>query len=136
MTESNKFSNVRAAFETWRNERAKKQRIPDQLWQKAISLLQDYPISHVAKELGLHSGELRKRQTALNKQTISNNQIHEQTPFIELNQFLPSANTSVDIGYSNLEIQIERKDGARLTLSLNSSQTDIVQNLVTAFIRV
>ena len=135
MTNNDRLSAARAAFETWRNGRVKRQTIPDELWQKAVSLLDQYRITHVAKELGLNTRHLRKKQFAFKEKEQPENETQEKSCFIELNQLLPSVSPSFDVDSSIVELKIERRDGTRLTLSLNSSQTDMIQNLVTAFIR-
>jgi hypothetical protein len=133
MSNSDKLSKCQKAFQSWRNVRAKKQRIPDELWQMAVKLIDEYPISHVARELGLNATQLRKQQIGFKEQKRSMNKTRQKRPFIELNQFLPVGN-SASVS-STVQLQIEKADGVRLTLSLNSSQSDTVQNLVTAFIR-
>lgn len=135
MAEKDKLSNVRAAFDWWRNGRVKRQSIPDELWQMAVASLENYRISHVAKELGLNARQLREKQRAFNEQKTKI-ETQEKTSFIELNQFLPNKSVSSEMNTASLELQIERADGTRLTLSLKSSQSDILQNLVTAFISV
>ena len=114
---------------------SKEKAFPIHSGQMAVSLLQEYRITHVAKELGLNARQLRKKQLAFKEQKQSKVEVQEKTPFIELNQFLPNASASSQMDTTSFEIQIERKDGARLILSLTSSQSEMVQNLVTAFIR-
>jgi hypothetical protein len=130
---SDKLANARKAFSLWRNQSNRKRIIPDQLWLQAISLLDLYSISRVATELGLNQSRLREKQAAFKQPQPLKNLANEQTSFLELNQFLPAASAaSVS---STVQLQIERVDGTRLTLSLDSSQSDTVQNLVTTFIR-
>jgi hypothetical protein len=132
---SDRLSTVRAAFDSWRIERKKKQKIPDHLWQMAVSLLKFYPLSDVARELGLNHSLLIRQQFAFKEQESLHRNSSEKTQFLELNQFLPNACGYADMVSSSLELQIERMDGTRLTLSLNSSHNDMIQNLVTAFIQ-
>ena len=132
---NDKLSNVRMAFDAWRNGRVKRESIPDELWQKAVALLKDYPITLVAKELRLNTGHLRQKQFALKEKEQPSKETKEKASFVELNQFLPNTSASSQMDTASLELKIERKDGTRLTLSLNTAQADMVQNLITAFIR-
>ena len=132
---SDKLANARKAFSLWRNLSNRKRIIPDQLWLQAISLLDLYSISRVATELGLNQSRLREKQAAFKQSKPLKNLTNEQPAFLELNQFLTKTNDSSPLGSSTLQLQIEKVDGARLTLSLNSPPADMVQNLLTAFIR-
>lgn len=78
MANIDKLSNVRDAFKTWRIGRTGKQRIFDELWQKAVALLKNYRISHVAKELKLNAGQLREKQVAFIEQNRSKEMIQQQ----------------------------------------------------------
>jgi hypothetical protein len=134
-TSFDKLSEARKAFDSWRTTRSGKSHIPDNLWQMAVQLLDSYPISHIVRELRLNQTQLRKRQRAILQTQLVKNNVKQKTLFLELNQFLPASQASSDADSSTLELLIERKDGARLTLSLNSSQAEMIQNLVTAFIQ-
>ena len=135
MATSDKLSKCQKAFESWRNGRKGKEKIPDKLWQMAIALLDERPISHVAKELRLNATHLRQKQLAFKQLETPSKHTKEQTPFLELNQFLTKTNDSSGFRSSTLQLLVERADGHKLTLTLNSSQRDMVQNLLTAFIR-
>lgn len=51
---------VERQFEAWRNSRTKKsQPIPEQLWQAAASLCENYPITHVCRQLRLSFADLK-----------------------------------------------------------------------------
>lgn len=67
MTNTDKLFIVRDAFDSWRKARVKRESIPDELWQKAVTLLVNYPITLVAKELRLNTGHLRRKQHAFNQ---------------------------------------------------------------------
>lgn len=134
-TSFDKLSNVRAAFSSWRNQSNRKRQIPKELWLQAISLLDQYPISRVATELRLNQARLREQQAVFKEQRPVKNHSYEQPSFIKVNQFLPLPLTSSQTDSSQLQFQIERVDGARLTLSLNSSHKEMVQVLLTTFIR-
>lgn len=91
---------VQRQFEAWRNSRTKKnQPIPEQLWQAAGSLCENYSITYVCRELRLSFADLKKR-LSLEKPRAA--------------QFL-----EIDMGCfaSGWQLQCERADGAKLHLS-------------------
>ena len=48
-------------FEVWRTTRQHKGRIPDRLWQSALSLIKSYPASQVAQQIHLNYSDLKRR---------------------------------------------------------------------------
>ena len=52
---------VRAAFEQWRSTREKRSRIPENLWEAAVSLSPFYSALCISKTLRLNYRELRHR---------------------------------------------------------------------------
>ena len=129
---TDKLSICRAAFESWRHQRTGKRIIPDKLWLQAVSLLDDYPISRVAKELRLNATQLRQKQLAFKPQQPLGEHIKEQVSFLELNHLLPIANNPSGLETSTLDLLIERVDGTRLTLSIPASDNNLVQTLLAA----
>lgn len=63
---------TRAAFDAWRSAQPRRCRIPEHLWQQALSLLDCYSISRVAHALRLDYKQLRQRQLAAEKPLSSN----------------------------------------------------------------
>lgn len=135
MTTSDNLAQARQAFDSWRTGRSGQHKIPDQLWQMAVALLDEYRISHVARALHLNQTQLRRQHRAGQHQAPLKAQTQERTSFLELHQFLPVENNASAVDSATLQLRIERVDGHRLTLSLSSSQADMLQSLVTAFMR-
>lgn len=52
---------IQEQFEAWRQSRVKRSAIPDVLWQTAVNLCQEYPISKVSSTLRLNYAELKYR---------------------------------------------------------------------------
>ena len=52
---------VQEQFEAWRQSRIKRSAIPDVLWQAAVNLCQEHPISKVSSTLRLNYAELKHR---------------------------------------------------------------------------
>jgi hypothetical protein len=67
MTQGNKFSprlgldQVKQQFEEWRKIKKGRERIPEKLWDAAVSLSDEYPISRIARELRLNYSTLKSR---------------------------------------------------------------------------
>ncbi len=53
------LNTVRADFDTWRQRRHGRERIPDVLWTAAVDLLDHYPFSVVRRTLRLSPRDLR-----------------------------------------------------------------------------
>jgi hypothetical protein len=52
---------VQEQFEAWRQSRAKRSAIPGVLWQAAVNLCQEHPISKISSTLRLNYAELKYR---------------------------------------------------------------------------
>lgn len=52
---------IREQFEAWRQGRKKRSAIPEELWQSAVNLCQDHPISKVSRTLRLNHALLKHR---------------------------------------------------------------------------
>lgn len=128
-TSSDKLSDARKAFESWRNNRQKREPIPDKLWRMAVQLLEHYPVTLVKRELRLNLTQLRKHQREILKAQPTQQPSRKQPSFIQLEQLLPQPKN-----YSDFELHIQREDGASLSVSLPSSQSDMLTHLVIAFI--
>jgi hypothetical protein len=116
---------VKAEFSAWRSTRVGKQRIPQQLWQMAIALLNtpEYSISTVSGELKLDYGQLKQRAASLNVKT---HHLSSQS-FLEIKpQQLSASITQLPVqpvtnsiqSESHCTILIERVDGSRVTITL------------------
>src|SRR5437870_5320281 len=58
---------IKTAFENFRVGRTGKERLPENLWSQAITLLDHYPLKVVCRELHLKPDYLRKRAEAVQK---------------------------------------------------------------------
>jgi hypothetical protein len=109
------LDSVQHDFQVWRNARTGKSQIPKSLWDKALQLLEQYPISHVTKALHLSGGQVsakRKEQRKKNSEALP---ITRPVNFVELNMPLP---TSCDtrVASSGSKLEIKRADGAVLVI--------------------
>ncbi len=55
------LENVRELFEQWRKRRKRGARIPDELWQAAISLFPRYNVNRISRALRLSHADVRDR---------------------------------------------------------------------------
>jgi hypothetical protein len=82
-TQKPTLQQVSNLFESWRKTRQKRQPIPEQLWQAAISLSENHSIHQICKTLHLDHSKLKKR---IRDTQESLPVINDITPtFIELN---------------------------------------------------
>ena len=131
------------AFEAWRANRRGRSRIPPELWEKAVSLLDRHPITRVARELHLDPAELRKRRLAAHQRLTPDN---SPVPhFLEVRASGLSTGTSPPLTSEPgpprlatevaLRLQVERADGHRLTLSVPSSEWSHIEALYSLFLQ-
>ncbi len=114
-------------FEHWRQTRSHRgERIPQPLWDQAVALARVLPRTRVAQHLRLSSNDLKKQMAA---QLEPNAAACRTTPgFVEV----PTAPVQPQAP-SVTEIELQRKDGARLRLqALDTSLADIVRSFVEA----
>lgn len=142
-TTNDHLTRTRQAFDRWRAKRQRRTRIPEDLWDKAIALLADHPITRVARELRLDPAELRKRRLASALSLVPDTPPAPQfmeVPAPHLNSRtgstltpdLESPRQPTDTAW---RLQIERADGHRLTLHLPSSEWAQVEALYSLFLR-
>ena len=141
-TSSLELERTRAAFDCWRATQPRRRRLPEHLWLQALSLLDRYSISRVARELRLDPKQLRQRKLSIAQPLRSNSATGPS--FIELratdlnvgasapvSRFNPSHHTADMVA----RLIFERIDGSRLTLSLPASDWDHITALCTSFMR-
>ena len=76
---------VAAHFERWRKHKKKGERIPEQLWKEAVSLVESYGVSQVARTLRLGGRDLnRRRQMIQASRTAQSSGEETETAFVEV----------------------------------------------------
>ncbi len=143
LTANDDLARSRHAFEDWRVNRRGRTRIPPELWEKAVSLLDHHPITRVARELHLDPTELRKRRLASHQPLAPDNSPAPQEIEVrasglssETGSTLPSDPAPPRLPTEAAwRLQIERADGHRLTLSVPSSEWPHVEALYSLFLR-
>ena len=64
------LNRVRSEFEVWRGHRQGRERIPEQLWEAVMALLNEYPIKVVCRELKLSAAQVRNRRQGKEKRWV------------------------------------------------------------------
>jgi hypothetical protein len=89
---------VQSLFTQWRETRAHKCRIPEELWTAALMLSNEYSIHRISRALGLSHNELKRRVTKFQ----SNQAPAPSLDFIPLDISLPhSAECIVEMEHRN-----------------------------------
>ena len=60
-TSPDTLSKVTARFAAWRNDSKRTKKIPEELWQAAVGLSNEYSINQISKTLRLNYADLKKR---------------------------------------------------------------------------
>ncbi|MCP4343871.1 MAG: hypothetical protein GY799_34600 [Desulfobulbaceae bacterium] len=55
---------VKHEFKQWRSSRKHRSRIPDELWEAAVSLSEQYSVHYISRSLGVNHSALRDRIAA------------------------------------------------------------------------
>jgi hypothetical protein len=144
---------IRAEFEAWRSQRVGRPRIPKTLWDRAVSLLEHYPISTVSRELRLNAKRLSEAHNGNGKIVRRRNKrgraaIVSGSPTLIPDFLQLSVNQRASIDRANHDAQepassiqqsvcsivIERADGSRLTLRI-PNQLLAIETLCSSFLR-
>lgn len=115
------IGSVQRDFKAWRASRTKKSKIPDDLWDKTLKLLEHYPISRVVRDLQLNGGQVsarRKKQSEANSDTLP---VKHPVNFLELN--IPPMSTPYNTSISGNRLEIKRADGVILAIEQLTDQT-------------
>ncbi len=109
---------VRQRFEAWRQQRKKRTRIPQNLWQAAVALSEQHSLCHLSKALRVNYTALKKQVVKFNKpeQGVSDTPC---TTFFEL----PAPTSLLE---SNIEMI--KRDGSVMRMHVNGATcSDLVQ---------
>ena len=115
---------VAQLFEAWRNGKPERRAIPETLWQAAVILSGNYPLSKISRKLGLDYSVFKNRVSSLPTTKLPGNDPH--SGFVEL-----------DLGQSNpvmeCVIEMEEKNGSRTKMSVKGSAGCDLLELVRTF---
>lgn len=102
------LAEVTANFAHWRSTRAKKGKIPDILWQQALSLLGHHSTSVLSRALGINGEQIKSKMLAV-KTNFSATPNNKPADFVAIN--IPNITDTVNT-YSTGKVEIKRPDGA------------------------
>ena len=125
------IDSVQRDFKAWRASRTNKSKIPDDLWDKTLKLLEHYPISRVVRDLRLSGGQVsarRKKQSKVNSDTLP---IKHPVNFLELN--IPPISAPYNTGVPGNRLEIKRADGVVLAIEQLTDQ--ILLQILNQFMR-
>lgn len=117
---------VQQRFESWRQRRLKRTRIPQNLWKAAVALSQEYSIFHLSKAL-------RVNYTALKKQVAKFTTAQTSTAYVSSSACVE---LPVPAPAAALESTIEmiKSDGAVMRMHLKGSTCSDLLELGKAFL--
>ena len=107
---------VAGHFERWRRGKQKGDRIPEQLWQEAVSLVDSYGVSQVSRTLRLGGRDLNKRR-GITTAGRHRRGARGKTTFVELDPVAGDQAPGPEAGAAWMEL--ERPDGLRLRIRPN-----------------
>jgi len=100
-------------IEQWRAGKKKGERIPQQLWDEALGLVDRYGISQVSRTLHLSYTELKKRQKIIEAGQHRQPPSAERT-FVEIDRAL--VDQAAESADEAVWMELERPDGLRLRI--------------------
>lgn len=107
---------VQQLFEQWRRGKGRRDRIPQSLWEAAVSLSGQHSTHRISKLLRLNHTDVRDRIRA-HKEGDGVQKAHESA-FIELDMISPPA-------ASDYTIEMQRPDGGRMKIWFKGSYCDV-----------
>jgi hypothetical protein len=69
-TKTTAIEKVKQRFETWREVRKKRTKIPEELWQAAVELSSDYPLNKISQTLHLNYSVLKERIVSMKTEKL------------------------------------------------------------------
>ena len=125
---------LKARLEAWRATRKyARQSIPDEFRQAAADMTERHPLSLVRRVLKLDPWRMKKPATKKSDRACHKPQTAFFTLTPEPTLLLPGSSTPQNL--AGCRLQIERPDGARLTLTLSSLDLVSINRLCADFLR-
>lgn len=126
ITKIKSIEEVKQVFNAWRNNRIKREPIPETLWQDAVLLHTKYPLFEIVKTLRLNYGALKERIKRYNKENINSN---ESQSFIKLEL----ENKPVLIKTHSINFVLEKPDGWKLQMEIHKMSKQDINELIKSF---
>jgi len=116
----------RERFEHWRSHRERRSRIPEPLWDSAVSLAREFGVHRTAKALRLNCDSLRARVGSTSADELGSRST--QPTFMEL-----VAGTTA--GSGKCLVEFDDGHGARLCVHLEQADASVLAALAGALVR-
>lgn len=117
---------VRREFDTWRQSRTSRSRIPENLWMLAANLARECGVFRTARQLHIDYSALKNRLNSMETRIV------RSTParigFVEV---VPSPAA----GFSECTVEIERRKGTKIKIHLKSREAPDLGAIGNAFLR-
>ena len=121
-----RFEAARREFETWRQARTSRSRIPENLWTVATDLARECGVFRTARELHLNYSALRERMDSTHSRIVRRQPV--TMGFVEV---VPTP----AVCYSECTIEIERGRGSKVRIHLKSREAPDLGQIGAAFLR-
>ncbi len=109
---------LRQKFESWRQQRKKGKRIPEELWQAAMEQSMELGVNRVSQALRLNYNDFKKRIQSNGKPVVS---VPVQPAFVEMTLSRSEAEREC-------VVEVESSDGCRMKLRFRGeSALDVIQ---------
>lgn len=118
------LEDVRQRFESWRQHRRKRTRIPKSLWKAAVALAEQYSVNHLSKVL-------RVNYTALKTQVLESNPVSSSASPVCTATFLELPPPAAVLEST---IEMVRADGAIMRMHLKAASRSDLLELGKAFL--
>ena len=135
ITPTKQLSRAEKAFDKWRRNRNKRERIPDHLWDEAVRLCEIYSINQVVQALHLNYQAFKKRVMDA-KGSINYRSRHSRkegsVKFIDLME--PGQNIpSISSNSNSINIEIQKLDGTIMKISVPWRSGLDIKEILSAF---
>jgi hypothetical protein len=108
---------VQQRFESWRQRRKKRSRIPQSLWKAAVALSEEYSICHLSKALRVNHSALKKQVVKFNTPEPSPADV---SPFVEL--------PAPAVPFLDATIEMIKSDGSVMRMHvIGAASSDLVE---------
>jgi len=125
VSRQSKMKKVKKQFEKWRKNRSsKREPIPEELWESAISLYGEYKISEISKELRLGGSDLKKRILVFKEKKTT-----QKPEFVEIDIVKPQ------LRESEWSIEMENANGKKMKISGNGLEMPDFTLICESFLR-
>ena len=119
------------AFKAWRRQSKRCQRIPQELWDKAVMLCDDHSIGRVHRVLGLSYIDLKER--VLKNRSSVRTKKFPLSPFVELR--VPSKDQFGGLPNSQYLIELSRPDSSQMKIYSSKNDPVDINNLCSTFLK-